>query len=189
MDPSHFGEPLDQTEGLHAPVAAQEGVDLINDDEPQIAEQPRDFPVAPDQHRLQRFRRDLQDPGGILHQLSLVGIGDVAVPVPDRDLRLFEQVVEPQKLVVNQGLERGNVEAADRRGRMLGEERHDREKGSLGLAGGGRRREQNVVVRVEDRVSCGNLNPPERLPVVPVDEVLYKWRIAGKDVHGPPPIP
>ena len=51
--------PLDQTEGLHTPVAAQQRVDLVDHDKPQIVKQRRDLHIFVDHQRFERFRRDL----------------------------------------------------------------------------------------------------------------------------------
>ena len=178
IDACRPSKPLDQAEGLHAAIPAQEGVDLVDDHEAQIPEQAGQLAVPADQHGLQGFRRDLQDAGGLLHQLPLVGIGDVPVPVPDGDPGLVQQVVEPQELVVDQSLERGDVEAAYRRGRVFRKQGEDREKGGLRLAGGRGRSQQNVVVGAEDRFARRGLNAAQRLPLIAVNKILYEGGIA-----------
>ena len=97
-------EPLDQTEGLHAPVAAQEGMDLIDDDKAQIAEQGRDFHMLVDHQRFQGFRRDLKDAGGLPDQFSLLRLRRVPVPAGHGNPGLLAQLVQPPELVVDERL-------------------------------------------------------------------------------------
>ena len=46
--PCQSAEPLNQAEGLHAPVSPQQRVDLVDDDEAQVSEQGRDFHMPVD---------------------------------------------------------------------------------------------------------------------------------------------
>ena len=176
-------EPLDQAEGLPAAVAAQEGVHLVDHDKAQIVKQPWDRRVLVQQQRLERLGRDLQDAARALHEPVLVALRHIAVPVPDGDLRLLAQLRQPLELVVDKRLEGTYVDTAHRRGRVLGEEREDREEGGLGLAGGGGGGEQDVVVGAEDGLSGSVLHTPEGLPAGAVDEILDEGGIAGEDVH------
>ena len=66
----------------------------------------RDGGMLMEQDGLQGFRRNLQDAGGTLHKTLLLGLGYIAVPVPDRDVRFGAQVIEPDELVVDQCLQR-----------------------------------------------------------------------------------
>ena len=59
-------------ENLIAAVGAGERVNLINDHEPQVPEQPHEVIAPVDEHRLQRFRRDLQDAARRFEQFFLV---------------------------------------------------------------------------------------------------------------------
>ena len=105
------------------------------------------------------------------------------MPVPHRDSRLVAQLVEPEKLVVDEGLQRADINTADGFGHILGKQGDDGEKGGLGLAGGGGGGEQHIVVGVENGIRRGNLNGTEAFPVVPVDIVLHKGGIAVKSTH------
>ena len=95
-------EPFDQTEGLHAPVTAQQGMDLIDDDKAQIAEQGRDFHMLVDHQRFQGLRRDLQDAGGLSDQLPLLRLRRVPVPAGYGNPGFLTQLVEPSELVVDE---------------------------------------------------------------------------------------
>ena len=54
-------EAFDQAESLHSAVSAQKGMNLIDDDEPQIAEKRGNLHPFVDHERLERFGRDLED--------------------------------------------------------------------------------------------------------------------------------
>ena len=94
IHPGELRKPFNEAEGLAAAVAAHQGVNLVDDDEPQVAEQPGDIGVFVKQQRLERFRRDLKNAGGVLQKPLFAGLRDVAMPVPHRDIRLPAEVVE-----------------------------------------------------------------------------------------------
>ena len=86
-------KPLDQAEGLKAPVRPQQGVDLVNDDETQVAEESRDLHVLVDHQRFQGFRGDLQNAGGLFEQFPLSRLGRVPVPAGHGNTRFLAQLV------------------------------------------------------------------------------------------------
>ena len=108
-------------------------MDLVDHDEAKIVEQGRDLHVLIDHQRFQRLRRNLQDPGRVLHDLPLSGLRDVAVPAVNRDPLFFAQLVQTPELVVDQRLERRDIEHADALRRILVKQRQNREKGRLRL--------------------------------------------------------
>ena len=128
--PAH---PLDQAECLHPAVAPKERMDLVDHDEAKIVEQGRDLHVLVDHQRFQRLRRDLQDPGRMFHDLPLPGLRDIAVPAVNGDPLFFAQLVQAPELVVDQRLERRDIEHADALRRILVKQRQNREKGRLRL--------------------------------------------------------
>ena len=89
----HAREPLDKAERLPAAVAAQERVNLVDDDKAQVMEQARDGHVLMHEECLERFRRNLQDAARMLQELALMRGGHIAMPVPDGNLGLLAQVV------------------------------------------------------------------------------------------------
>ena len=97
-------EPFDQTEGLHAPVTAQQGMNLIDDDKAQIAEQGRDFHMLVDHQRFQGLRRDLQNAGGFPDQLPLLRLRRVPVPAGHGNPGFLTQLVKPSELVIDERL-------------------------------------------------------------------------------------
>ena len=130
---------LDQAECLHTAVSPQQRMDLVDHNEPQIMKERRDLHVLVDHERFQRFRRDLQDARGLLHQLPLLGLRDVSVPAIDSNSLLLAQLVQTPELVVDQCLERCDIEHADTLGRLFIKQRKDRKEGRLRLSGRGRR--------------------------------------------------
>ena len=97
-------EPFNQAEGLQAPVPAQQGMYLINDNKTQIAEQERDFHMLIDHQRFQRFRRDLQNAGGLSDQLPLLRLWSVSVPAGHGNSGFLTQLAKPFELVVDERL-------------------------------------------------------------------------------------
>lgn len=188
IHPGELRKPFNEAEGLAAAVAAHQGVNLVDDDEPQVAEQPGDIGVFVKQQRLERFGRDLKNAGGILQKPLFAGLRDVAMPVPHRDIRLPAEVVEPLELIVDQRLQGADINRADGFRHIFGEQRQDGKEGGLGLPRRGGSGEQQVVVGVEHGVARGNLNGPQRLPVVLVDEIPDERRIAVEDIHRRPQI-
>ena len=107
------------------------------------------------------------------------------MPVPDADASLLAEVGQTVELVVDQCLGGTDVERAHRGGRVLPELGENGEEGRLRLA---RRRggaQQDVVVSVEDRLARGDLDAPQALPFVRVDEVLHERCVSVKDAHDP----
>ena len=180
----HARKALNKAERLPATVAAHERMDLVDDHIAQVAKHARDRHVLMDQERLERLGRNLQDAARFFDQLSLVRLRDVAMPVPDRDIGLFAEVVEANELVVDECFEGTNVEGAHARGRVLPKLGQDGKEGRLGFAGSRGCRQEYVVLRVKDGVCRRNLDRTQTLPIVGVDEVLDKRGISVKGVHG-----
>ena len=184
IHPSHAAEPFHQTNRLTATVATHQRMHLVNDYVPQVVKQLGECGVFVEQHRLQRLRRDLQNARGMFQHLCLVGLGNVAVPVPDRDASLGAEVVQPEKLVVDKRFQRSDVDSAHRGGRVFVKLSEDGKKRRLGLTGGGGGGEQDVFIRVENGIACCDLDGTQGFPVVLVDKVLDKWGIAFENGHG-----
>ena len=106
------------------------------------------------------------------------------MPVPDGDVGFFAQVVEADELVIDERFEGADVEGAHARGRPLPKLGQDGKEGCLGFAGSRGCRQEYIVLRVKDGISCRNLDGAQALPIVGVDEVLDKRGVAVKGVHG-----
>ena len=112
-------------------------MDLIDDDVAQVAKEACHGIMAVQQEGLKGFGRDLQDARGVLEQLCLMGCRDVPVPMPNGDVGLAAQVVQTLELVVDERLERADVERPDRRRRLFPELGENRKEGRLGFPRGG----------------------------------------------------
>ena len=106
------------------------------------------------------------------------------MPVPDRDIGLFAEVVEADELISDERFEGADVEGAHARGRVLPKLGQDGKEGCLGFAGSRGCRQEHIILRVKDGISCCNLDRAQALPIVGVDEVLDKRGVAVKGVHG-----
>ena len=106
------------------------------------------------------------------------------MPVPDRDISLFAEVVEADELIVDECFEGANVEGAHARGRVLPKLGQDGKEGRLSFARCRGCRQEHIVLRVEDGICRRNLDGAQTLPIVGVDEVLDKRGVAVKGVHG-----
>ena len=176
-------QPLDQTEGLAPSVGAQQRMDLIDHDEAQVAEQGGYLHVLVDHQRFQRLGRDLQDAPGLFQQAALLRLRDVAVPARHGNARLLAQLGEPAELVVDQRLERRDIQHADRPRRVLIQQAEDRKERRFGFAGGGGRRQQDVVFGVKDRVARRVLDRAHALPARAVDKILNEGRVSVEYFH------
>ena len=184
VDACHAGEALYEADGLAAAVSAQQGVNLVDDHVAQVAEEARYCGMPVHEQRLEGLRRNLQDARGMLHELGLVTGRDVSVPVPYGNVRACAEASQAIELVVDKGLGGANVDGAHGCRWVLPELRQDGKERGLRLARCGRRTEKDVVVAVEDGVSCGHLDATQRVPAVLVDEVLNKGCVSVKDGHG-----
>ena len=119
----------------------------------------------------------------MLHQPRLMRLPHISVPVPDGNVRPAAQLRQALKLIVNQRFQRADVDTADGGRRILVKERDDRKERRLRLAGCRGCCEQDVIVRPEDRLRRRNLDAAQVLPVLCVDIVTHKGRIAFKYAH------
>jgi len=158
-------------------------VQLVDDDKAQIAEEFRDRRMTMQEQRLERLRRDLQDAGRTLHQPRLMRLPHIPMPVPDRDIRPVTQLRQALKLIVDQCFQRADVDTTNRSRRILVKERDDRKERRLRLAGRRGGCEQDVIVRPEDRLRRRKLDAAQTLPLLRIDIVAHKGRIAVKYAH------
>ena len=119
----------------------------------------------------------------MLHEPALVAVGHVPMPVPDGDVRLGAQIAQAEELVVDERLQRTDVDAAHGGRRILIEQGDNGEEGRLRLAGGGGGRQQHVVVGMKDGLARGHLDGPQIFPAAAVDILLNKGGVAVEDAH------
>ena len=182
-DTSQSLQPLQETERLTTTIATKKGVDLVDDHKAQVTEERRYLRVAVHEHGFKTLRRDLQDARRMSHQLFLLFLRHVAVPVPDLHATFAADVVEPHKLVVDEGFQRCDIQTADGSRWLLLQQRDDREESRLGLARRRGGREQDIGLGVEDGIARRSLDGAERLPALFIDIVLDGRRISCEDVH------
>ena len=169
---------------LIASIRPREGMDLVDDHVAEIAEEPRHVVGTVHEHGLQRFGGDLQDARGLLQELLFVGLRHVPVPSRHADARQIQKLLHAAELVVNEGLQRADVQRADAHGRVLPQVGEDGEKGRLGLTAGGGGGEQEVVAREEQRPRRRHLHAPQGFPAVGEDVLTDEFGEAGKDAVG-----
>ena len=183
IDTGHTAEAFNEAKGLSAPVAPEQGMHLVDHHKAQIAEEPGNCGVFVEEYGLQRFRCDLQNPGGMLYQPAFVALGHIPMPVPDRDIRFRAKVIQPGELVVDQCLQRPHIDTANGSRRILGKQGYDREEGGFRLTGGGGRSQKHILIGIKDRIRRSHLNGTQVLPAVAVDILLNKGSIAVKCTH------
>lgn len=144
-------------------------MEFVYDDRLQRGEQEAYLLAPADEERLQRSRRDQHDPARILTRPRL-GIGrHVAVPFVKRYIAGLTQWLEPTVLVVDQRLERADIEDAEAIPPIAvedaGEQGQDRR---FRLSRGGPGRHDDVAARQNggDRLL---LHVPEPLPFLRPD--------------------
>jgi hypothetical protein len=140
-------EPLDHAQQVRAAVAARERVDLIDHDHPQIPKQPRRVDRLRDQHDLERLRRGHQQLGRLAQELPPLVAGRVAVPHEAPQPDHLRVLIQPLGLVVEQRLDRRDVEGSDAHGLIADHARDRREHAGLGLAACGRGQDHRVATR------------------------------------------
>ena len=165
---------------LIAPIRAGQGMHLVDHRVAQIAEQPHKIARTAHEHGFQRFGRDLQNAAWVLHCLFLMGLRHVAVPMEHGNAAHVQKAVEPRKLVVDQALQRRDIQRPEGGGRVFAQLGDDREKRRLGLSGGGCRREKHITVPLKQKLCRGNLHGAQALPAVGINIVLDQGRKAGK---------
>ena len=106
-------------ENLPAPVGAHQGMHFIDHHEPQVAKKPRQVVLPVDEHTLQAFRGDLQDPFGVLQGFGLVGGRNISVPVGKRNAAGCKKLGKPFKLVVDQAFQGSDVQHPETAGRVV----------------------------------------------------------------------
>ena len=158
-------------------------MDLVDDDQSQITEKP-----------AASTRRDISmtssDSGVVIS--SAVGSRrnwrrslSVRIAVPNEPPQPDHLGIQAQAfgLVVEQRLDRGDVDRRHRRGRVVDHLRQHRENRRLGFSAGGRR-EDDDVSSVEDRLARLLLNRSKARPAqTRNDRLLQTRREAGKDAH------
>jgi hypothetical protein len=157
--PREVFEPCQYGEQVPAAVVTREGVDLVDDRRPQVAEEDADVDAGGDEDRLKRLRRGEQHVRWLGDKPAPCRVPDVAVPQADPVAGEAHIPLQAGQEVVQQRPERTQIERAERLPALGGDAAQHREGGGLGLAprcG----REQKGVIAVEDRPDGSVLQRP-----------------------------
>ena len=127
-------DPLEDREQVPAAVVAGEGMDLVHDHHPQVREQAAGIDVGRDEHQLQRLGRREQAVGRVAENVPPGSRGHVAVPEGRSPAQERAVPLEPKVEVVEQGLDRADVEHAQARPALGEHAGGDGQEGRLGLA-------------------------------------------------------
>ena len=122
-------------------------MELVDDNKRQRVKDPVEAGGLIDEQGFERFGRDQQHSAGTIEKPTFLFGGDVAVPPMDGNLRIFAQLFESAELIVDQGLERPDVQCANRTERAVTDARQDWQESSLCFSGGGPGGQHDVVFR------------------------------------------
>ena len=137
-----------------------------------------------DEHPLEGFRRDLQNPARVLHEPVLLGRRDVSVPMRDGDTGLVAKLGDASELVVDEGFERRDIDDPDGLRHIVVELRKNGEKRRLGLAGSGLGRQEEIILRVKENIGGGDLDLAEMVPAAGIDKLPHKRAVFVENGHG-----
>ena len=161
---------------MPTPIVSRKRVNLVDDHHPQIAEQPSGVNPRGNQHHFQRFGSRQEAVGRVAEDLRPASLRHVAVPEgrapADQPAVALQTVIE----VVQQRLDRADVERAQRRPPLREHPRDRREKRRLRLAAGGRRQDDQVLAGENPR-NHRVLKRPQLAPAEAVDHVVLKCRV------------
>ena len=174
---------LHQTHQVRAAVVCREGVHLVDDDRPDVAQQAFSRPRCRQEERLHRLRRDRQDIWRFGDDALARRVVDVAVPLRRPTTHEPRELRQPRLLVVQQRSDGRQVQDRDRRPVLVDAPREDRKEARLGLPAGGGREDDGVVSR-EDGVDRGVLHRPKGGPAQCVDDLdLQRGREIVEAAH------
>ena len=160
-------EPVEHGPHLDPSVRADERVDLVDHDVPQRPEPPRRCSVV--EQDLERLGGDEEDVGFVVGVPAALRGRDVAVERGGREPAREAEPLDPVELVVDQGLERREVDTVDAGCALFQGSVHDRDQGGLGLAP--RRRRDHEEVGAGRRRPAGLLlERAERGPAEPLEQ-------------------
>jgi hypothetical protein len=174
------GDALDHAHEVRAAVGARERVHLVDDDHAQVGEQRGGVDPLADQHDLERLGGGHEQLGGLLQEARAIARADVAVPHGAVEADHLGVAAEAVRLVVQQRLDRGQVQRADAVGRAGEQLRQHREHRRFGLAARGGR-EDDRVVPVQQRGPGLFLHGAQARPAEPGDDGLLQARVQPRE--------
>jgi hypothetical protein len=164
------GQSRQHAEQVPATVPGGEGVHLVDHDGLQISEEPCVLDPGGDQHALQGLWRSQQEVGRLRRDPALLRLRNVAVRHRRSTAEPAGHSGQPRFQVVEQGLERTDVEDRESAPTPRLHPRQQRQDGGLGLAAGGRREQQRIRA-VEHGLDGRFLQPAQTGPAEVVDAV------------------
>jgi hypothetical protein len=123
---------------MPAAIGASEGMHFIDDDHSHALEQRPVVDAARDEHRLQGFRRREQNVGWVVQNPLACARADVTVPQRHCATKPLAVLLESGKQVVDERLQRGDVDHAQPAPVLVHHARQGGEDGRLGLPSGRR---------------------------------------------------
>ena len=161
---------------MHAALRVEHGVQFVDHHASDAGEETRDLAPASHEHRFERLRRDQEHAPGIADRTGLGGSGHVTVPLVNWDLECLAKLVQPPELVVDQRLERTDVDELETRAAGIAshdprEQRHERR---LGLARRGRSGDHEIPVALQQQRDRALLNVAKLGPAALPDPLLHR---------------
>ncbi len=158
-----LGDAFQDAHQVRPPVGAGDGVHLINDHHSQIPEESLLIDPLGHQHDLERLGRGHEQFGGFLEELATLVVGGVAVPHKTAKPDHLGVQPEPFGLIVQQRLDRSDVDGSHTVGLVVDHVRQRREHRRFGLAAcrGG---EDDRVVACQQRLARLLLHQPQTRP-------------------------
>ena len=181
--PGQPSDPLQHAHQVGAAVGPCHRVDLVDDRHAQVAEQLGGVDPRRHQHDLQRFRGRHQQLGRLPQESPAFVVRRVAVPDKVVQADHLGVQAEPLRLIVQQGLDRSDVDGTDRLRLVRDHPGQRRKHGGFGLAAG-RGSENDGVHPAQDRLARLLLDRPQARPAQPGhDGLLQSRRKAGEHAH------
>ena len=199
-------DPMQQRPELGASLGGQEAMKFVDYDVAQPGQQARNDRTPVDEDGLQGLGGHHQHPGRCRHHLPLRSRRHVAMPAVYGHVNPSAEVFEALVLVVDQRLQRRDVQdlhadfgsagrcrshpslvpCANARSvrsvplHGVRQVRQDRQEGGFGLSGGRRRRDEHIAIAVEYGVRGAFLGVVQRGPALVVDPALYPGMQPGE---------
>ena len=145
---------------------------LVDNNKPKIAEKLQTGAAFTDQQGFQRLRRNLQNSLRMLQKAVFVRSGRIPVPFANGQSGLLQQIFQSFELIVDQCLQRTDIQNADRSGRLPVQLRQNGQKSGLCFSRGGSRGKQQIVVAVKDNAAGGNLDVAQLRPSAGINIIL-----------------
>lgn len=173
LTPGQPGDAFEHRQQMPATVVTDECVDLIHDHGADVSAKGAVFHLPRNQHRLEGFGSGQQAVGDVAQHPLSPGLLDVPVPQAARASHEPAILFEPRVQVVEQGLERTDVDHAQARPLAGQHPRENREERRFRLPAH-RRREQQNMLPGKDRLDAQLLERPQLPPPQRVHNVMLQ---------------